>query len=279
MQTVDTRIIAINRCRSHIISLLGCSILLQYLIWRFVVIRAHHSILITHHLLLLGLSLHIVRLRGGAAIGVRTSYDVRVELPLWIRASRHSTSATYLRRRRVSPHRHLYPTRIEISGSLIHKVLRHSHCRASTCRTHHCLLPIYRLLPRRLCVLEYLLLLLKHHSDIRLLLFLFGFLKFEGVSGCEIHEGDLYRVGGLPSDLARTSLSLAHRCRVGLDVVVVLSVLEVCGHLLLMMESSSIVSSEHMRYGMSLVRQVNNPFAGVILVPRGCPCQHLRQLV
>lgn len=245
MQTIDTRIIAVDRRRSHIIRLLGSSILLQYLIWRFVVIRAHHSILITHHLLL-GLSLHIVRLRGGATVGVRTSYDVRVELPLRVRTCRHSTSSTYLRRRRVSPHRHLYPTRIEISGSLIHKVLCHSHSRPSTCRTHHCLLPIYRLLPRRLCVLEYLLLLLKHHPDIRLLLLLFGFLKFEGVAGCEIHEGDLYRVGCLPSDLAGASLSLAHWCRIGLDVVVVLSVLEVCGHLLLMMESSSIVSSEHM---------------------------------
>ncbi len=87
---------------------------------------------------------------------------------------------------------------------------------------------------------------MKHHPDIRLLLLLFGFLKFEGVAWCEIHERDLYRVGCLPSDLARASLRLAHWCRVGLDVVVVLSVLEVCGHLLLMMEPSSIVSSEHM---------------------------------
>jgi len=132
MQTVDTRIIAVNRCRSHIIRLFGSSILLQYLIWRFVVIRAHHSILIGHHLLLLGLSLHIVRLRGGAAIGVRTSYYVRIKLPLRVRAGSHSTSATYLRRRRVSPHRHLYPTRIEISGSLVHKVLCHGDSRAST---------------------------------------------------------------------------------------------------------------------------------------------------
>jgi len=86
---------------------------------------------------------------------------------------------------------------------------------------------------------------LKHHPDIRLLL-LFGFLKFQGVARCEIHEGDLNRVRGLPSYLAGASLGLAHRSRIGLDVVVVLGVLEVCGHLLLMMESSSIVSSEHM---------------------------------
>lgn len=90
------------------------------------------------------------------------------------------------------------------------------------------------------------MLLLEHHSYIRLLLLLFSFLKFQSVAWCEIHERDLNRVGGLRSYLTGARLGLAHRSRICLDVVVVLSVLEVSGHLLLMMESPSIVSGEHM---------------------------------
>ena len=87
---------------------------------------------------------------------------------------------------------------------------------------------------------------MKHHSYIRLLLLLFSFLKFQSIAWCEIHERDLNRVGGLRSYLTGASLGLAHWIRICLDVVVVLSVLEVSGHLLLMMESPSIVSGEHM---------------------------------
>lgn len=149
METVNSRIIAVNRCCPKMIRLLvSSSILVQYLIWGFVVIGAHHTsvtILICHHLLL-GLSLHIIRLRGRASVGVRSSHDVRIKLPLRVRACRHSSSPTYLWRRRVCTHRHLYAARVEIRGSLVHEVL--SHCNGSPAsRAHQGLLIVNRLLP------------------------------------------------------------------------------------------------------------------------------------
>ena len=258
MKTVNSRIIPINRSRSNIIWLLVGSSILKYLVWRFnLVIRTHHSVTILKaHIRdhLLGVSLHIIRLRGCASIGVWSSHDVRIEFSLWVGACCHSPT-TNLRRRRMGTHLHLDVSWVEISGCLVHKILSHCNCSASRRAHQRLLLVVNRLLPWSLCVLKNLLLLLKHHPNIRLVLLLFRFLKFQSVARCEIHKRNLNRVGGLSTYLGRPCMCLAHRSGISLDVVVVLGVLEVCSHLLLMMESSSsIVSRQHMWYRMSLVR-------------------------
>ena len=141
MKTVDSSIVAINRCRSHIASLLIRSAL-KYRIWRFdLVTWANQSITVfkahADHLLRLGL--HIIRLWSGASVGVRScSHYVRVEFSLRIRACRYSSS-TYLWRSRIcSSNCHRDANRVEISGSLVHEILSHCHCSPSW--THHRLL-------------------------------------------------------------------------------------------------------------------------------------------
>jgi hypothetical protein len=179
MKTVNPCIIAINRSRSNIIRLLVSSIL-QNLNRRFnLVSGAHQSsiIVIAHHLRLLGLSLHIVRLRGGASVRASSHY-VWIEFPLWVGACCHFVTIN-LRRRRVCIHRHLDTTRVKISRCLVHEILSHRNGGAP-CGAHQrlLLLGINRLLPWGLSVLKDLLLLLKHHPNIWLLLLLFSFLKF-----------------------------------------------------------------------------------------------------
>lgn len=179
MKTVNPCIIAINRSRSNVVRLLVGSSVLQNLNRRFnLVIGAHQSssciIIIAHHLL--GLSLHVVRLRGGASVGIRASHYVWIEFPLWVGACCHFVT-TNLRRRRVSIHRHLYATRVEISGCLVHEILSHRNSGAPS-GAHQRLLGVNWLLPWGLSVLKDLLLLLKHHPNIWLLLLLFSFLKF-----------------------------------------------------------------------------------------------------
>jgi hypothetical protein len=184
MKTVNPCIIAINRSRSHIVRLLlvGSSSILQNLNRRFNLITsgAHQSsIVVIGHLLLLGVGgLHIVRLRGGASVCIRASHYVWIEFPLWVGACSHFI-ATYLRRRWVSIHRHLYATRVEIGRCLVHEILSHRNGGApSGAHQRLLLLGVNRLLPWGLSVLKDLLLLLKHHPNIWLLLLLFSFLKF-----------------------------------------------------------------------------------------------------
>lgn len=178
MKTVNPCIIAINRSRSNIVRLLVSSIL-QNLNRRFYLVSGAHQssiIVIAHHLRLLGLSLHIVRLRGGASVWA--SYHVRIEFPLWVGACCHFVTIN-LRRRWVSIHGHLDATRVEISRCLVHEIL--SHRNGGTPSGAHqrlLLLGVNRLLPWGLSVLKDLLLLLKHHPNIWLLLLLFSFLKF-----------------------------------------------------------------------------------------------------
>jgi hypothetical protein len=176
MKTVNPCIIAINRSCSHIVWLLGSSSVLQNLNRRFnlIVSGAHqYSIVVIGHLL--GVGLHIVRLRGGASVWA-SSHDVGIEFPLWVGACSHFI-ATNLRRRRVCIHRHLYATRVEISGCLVHEILSHRNG-GTPSGAHQRLLGINWLLPWGLSVLKDLLLLLKHHPNIWLLLLLFSFLKF-----------------------------------------------------------------------------------------------------
>ena len=74
MKTVNSRIIPINRRCSNIIWLFVGSSILKYLVWRFnLVIRTHHSVTILKAHIgdhLLGVSLHIIRLRGCASVSV-----------------------------------------------------------------------------------------------------------------------------------------------------------------------------------------------------------------
>ena len=123
---------------------------------------------------------------------------------------------------------------------------------------------------------------LEHHADVCLLLL--GFLELDGVARCEIHEWNVNRVGTrrLCTDLGWTCLYL--RGIVSSDIIVVLCVLEVGSSGYLLLEPAPIVSGQHVRQWMPLMRQVNYPLPRGIgrIALRRAPCwpsHHLRQLV
>lgn len=132
------------------------------------------------------------------------------------------------------------------------------------------------------CLLHELLLnmLLLHHYVHICRVLLLSFLELNGVSWSEIHKRYIDTLRHtLRLIIHGSSTSGRHWCHVGWNVVVMCLVREICSRCSSVVESTSIISGNHMWQRVILVRHIDNALPWIWVRLKVSTCQHCRQLV